>query len=764
MRRVFPFVLLALVLVRAEDEVSIRTQLRSKDPASRELAAERLGSQGDKAAVKALLTLLKDKDWGVRLAATRALAPISSSAARAVLIQQLRTGEIAVIRLRTAQALRANKDPMLAPEVAKGLKGLKGEPRRRLIQALGILGGPSAATALVKQMRSPDVKTRMAVARALGQLGLRVDTMIAGLKDKEEPVRWLCAVGVARIDSNAGREAVLDWIHNAPRKNPVPGYVLRRVGIYGAKANADAMALAVSDRLIKTKQAAALLSIAWHGRLKGCAGAARKYLKARDVVTRALALRVAGLESASLTEKDVKSGLGHKHPIVRYAATRAFLAAGKDPKSALNLVLRSKHENVLLEAVRFAAEQKWKDAVGALSELAAGKTAGKRALLARSAACVALGRLARKDAFPLLLELSKERHWQIRAAALEGMIFCWTKEAIPVYIRHFLDHHSVVRKVVRTNLRYMTRKTFQKQRPYERWWKKFGPKYNLVHPEDLKKKIQRERDKYGYAVAPKKYIQNILGGTDILVVRGRWDFVELVLNDLGVEHTAVFAQKIKTLGLTPKQIVLVNCEGTTDSESSAYLRWFVATGGYMATTDWALVNVLTRTFPNVLSKYARRNTGNDVVVVEACQPESKLLEGAFPFGVRPMWWLEVQAFPIVIEDPIRANVLVDSFDMLQRYGSSAMLVEFPAGLGKVIHSTSHFFLAKEGFASFGTAVKRKRFAADHLGLPMSEIRALDASGFFDQMNETTPISRSYSMFVMLVNFIREKQAIDVNLR
>ena len=132
--------------------------------------------------------------------------------------------------------------------------------------------------------------------------------------------------------------------------------------------------------------------------------------------------------------------------------------------------------------------------------------------------------------------------------------------------------------------------------------------------------------------------------------------------------------------------------------------------------------------------------------------------------MRPKWWLEVQAFPIVINDPVRAEVLVDSFEMLSRYGSSPMLVEFPAGLGKVIHSTSHFFLAKEGFSNFGSAAQRRLFAADHLGLSMKEIRELDARGFFDQMKDTAPISRSYSMFVMLVNFIREKQAIDLKLR
>ena len=60
--------------------------------------------------------------------------------------------------------------------------------------------------------------------------------------------------------------------------------------------------------------------------------------------------------------------------------------------------------------------------------------------------------------------------------------------------------------------------------------------------------------------------------------------------------------------------------------------------------------------------------------------------------------------------------------------------------------------------------RRKIFAADHLGLTIPQIRELENQGVFYDINNTTPISRSYSMFVMLVNFIKEKQAIDVQLR
>jgi hypothetical protein len=49
--------------------------------------------------------------------------------------------------------------------------------------------------------------------------------------------------------------------------------------------------------------------------------------------------------------------------------------------------------------------------------------------------------------------------------------------------------------------------------------------------------------------------------------------------------------------------VLVNCEGSIDSEVTEYLQWMVDCGGYMATTDWSLVNATTKTFPGVVKGY-----------------------------------------------------------------------------------------------------------------------------------------------------------------
>jgi hypothetical protein len=456
-----------------------------------------------------------------------------------------------------------------------------------------------------------------------------------------------------------------------------------------------------------------------------------------------------------LTDEEVEPGLDHKSRVVNYAAARAYLeTAGRNLKVALTQVLGHKKGDVVQVGIRKAVERKAKELLPELTAVAQGKSPLKRDWQTRVAACVAMGRVGGRDAYDDLVALAKNRDWFIRAAAIEGLYHCYETRAIPELIGYFDDKHPVVRMTTRRNLRYMTRKHYPKRKFYVDWWKKYGGTFEWVAPDEQ----ERRARKHGYATP--KYITEILRGTDIVAIKGRWDKVELILEDLGVKHMAVRQQQIKDYGLSPKQVVLVNCEGSVDRHVTEYLQWFVCAGGYMATTDWALVNALDKTFRGVVKGYVKQSTGNDVVLVQPATPGHPTIEGVFGEGIDLKWWLEIQAFPIAIEDPIRSTVLVDSLEMHLRYGSSVMMIEFPAGLGKVMHSTSHFYLQKEGFAHEPDAERRKIFAADHLGLSMKEIRELDAKGAFDDVNKTTSISRSYSMFLMLVNFIDEKRTID----
>ena len=724
------------------------------NPVQREKAARWLARIGGTKAATRLLELTKDGDWGVQVAAIRALGDVPHKPALAELRQLAVRGEIRRVRIAAARALSKLDADGAAGKLAGVMRKIKKEARLPYIEAVGILGGKVAADALAAQLRAPDPDHRLAAAQALVRLRTGQGGLINLLKDKRVDIRYTAAVALAGIDDDKAREALMTFLRK-PRKGH-ESYVLRRIGRRAAATNPVAIEKVVAREIEKTKKPLYFLEVASYGRMAGAAEAARKHLMHRDALTAAYAFEVAALRGGTLAAEAVTKALKSRDRRLRYAAARSALAAAEKAEriDIARTLLAHKLGDVTEVAIRFAVNTKLKPVLDSLWALANGETAAKKEWLARSAATVALGRVGGKGSYKRLLELSNSRDWWQRGAAFEGLYHTKLKQVVPLLIENFNDKHPAVRLTVRRNLKYMTGKHYPQQRFYADWWKRVERKWRFRAPDGVITQLKRD----GYAV---RKVREILSGTDIVAVKGRWDKVELILQDLRVKHQAVRAQELKVFGVTPKQIVLVNCEGSVDSRVTQLLQWMVSCGGYMATTDWALVNATTKTFPQVVGGYVRQSTGNDVVVVEPGEPNHPSVQSVFQDFVDLQWWLEIQAFPIKIEDPIRSRVLVDSLQMLARYGASAMMVEFDAGLGKVLHSTSHFYLQKEGFAHASSVQERRVFAADNLGLTFPEIRALDEKRAFDNVNNTTPISRSYSMFRLLVNFITEKRNIDL---
>ena len=55
-----------------------------------------------------------------------------------------------------------------------------------------------------------------------------------------------------------------------------------------------------------------------------------------------------------------------------------------------------------------------------------------------------------------------------------------------------------------------------------------------------------------------------------------------VLDHLGIKHQVIRPQEMVTVGLNPKQLMLINCEGTIGKKASFEpVRWFVHVGGYI---------------------------------------------------------------------------------------------------------------------------------------------------------------------------------------
>ena len=290
---------------------------------------------------------------------------------------------------------------------------------------------------------------------------------------------------------------------------------------------------------------------------------------------------------------------------------------------------------------------------------------------------------------------------------------------------------------------------------------KLRKRSRMTPQEREKEESDRAKTRYAhekYEFERKRGVE-ILQKARILTVTGAWDHVERVLTHLDIPHTSLRAQELKTTGLNPNQVVLVNCEGNVDKDSQERLRWFVNVGGYLMTTDWALTKTVQPCFPGFMAQFSGSTTGNDVVVVEEAHPGHPFTRGIFTSVPALMWWLEVQAFPIVVTYPERCEVIVDSAAMKQRYGSSPMATTFRWGLGKVQHSVSHFYLQEEGMQKASKPRDRMIFAADNLGLSLAQIRELrETGGFEGQLNEATMrrIAPDYSMFRLIVNVVKEK--------
>jgi HEAT repeat protein len=731
------------------------------------------GLKGDARAEKAALKALEDYDWAVVIRAAETLGKIGGEASRDTLVRLSVEGEIAWIRDAAAAALKAS-DAGGAQARLLGAGRVARDPQfmARAIDAVGVQGTPAAFKPLVgfASHREPDVAA--AAVRAVGRIGaaspgVRKDAVdllrrVLGLRAErkhffayvaaveglgsivdpettgilvEETVRWIdedayVPERIARGLAAPGREGVAAAIRAALAKEKAPPVLRRLVRLSARLGLGDlgpdlAKALADPDDRVRSEAARAL------GVLRS-AGAGP-------------ALRTALGDGSPFVRREAVTALARVLPLAEFQALGTALAADKDQEVRIQFVV----------------------------ELADGNDPGSTAPLlplfedrswrVASAALCAYGAIGSAKDLPPLLPFFGHKDWRVRAAAYEASGRLRAKEAVPHLLEGLKERDPVVRGVCHANLQILTsQKLGPDPAAWAAWWAKNGGALSIVkRSRRSEAEIALEKGdvgRYGTSMYGRRGVE-ILQKARILVVLGRWDHAEKVLGHLGIPHTALRAQELKDAGLNPNQVVLVNCEGTLDKDSTERIQWFVNVGGYLMSTDWALANAVRTAFPGYSGHFPGANTGNDVVVVEEASPGHPFTAGVFTNVPAMKWWLEIQAFPITVEYPERIDILVDSAEMRRRYGSSPLALAFRWGLGKVQHSVSHFALQEEGLTQARGEKQRKVFAADHLGLSLDAIRDLDKEGAFTgALNEATlkKIAPDYSMFRLIVNVVAEK--------
>ncbi len=181
--------------------------------------------------------------------------------------------------------------------------------------------------------------------------------------------------------------------------------------------------------------------------------------------------------------------------------------------------------------------------------------------------------------------------------------------------------------------------------------------------------------------------------SDSVVVKGTYDHIERVFNNIGVEFGYVDSSNFNNFSLNPEQIIFINCPGNLDPHGLRKLKSFVYNGGFLFTTDWALKNIVEKVFPGYI-EYNNRPTRDEVVRVELLSNDDKFLNSILSSDEEPLWWLEGSSYPISIIDKNKVEVLVKSKEIEDNYGESPVFVSFEYGEGKVYHMISHFYLQK----------------------------------------------------------------------
>jgi hypothetical protein len=181
--------------------------------------------------------------------------------------------------------------------------------------------------------------------------------------------------------------------------------------------------------------------------------------------------------------------------------------------------------------------------------------------------------------------------------------------------------------------------------------------------------------------------------SDVVVVDGCYDHVERVLGALDLPFTSLTEQSLQRATLRPEQLLVVNCPGNVGEQAIPVIRDFVASGGSLFTTDWALQNVIEPAFPGFV-EFNQRPTRDDVVGIEVCSATNPFLDGVLDGQDDPQWWLEGSSYPIRILDPARVEVLLRSRALEKKYGEAPVAVLFHYGKGEVFHMISHYYLQR----------------------------------------------------------------------
>jgi hypothetical protein len=178
----------------------------------------------------------------------------------------------------------------------------------------------------------------------------------------------------------------------------------------------------------------------------------------------------------------------------------------------------------------------------------------------------------------------------------------------------------------------------------------------------------------------------VLNPQQVLVVKGQWDDSARTLDKFRIPYNRIGARSMRDIPLDRVKVLIVDCSGYLPRESFQRIRDWVAAGGYLLTTDWALDNTLQKTFPGYV-EWNHKINREGLYEAEAVDPDAILFRNAVPVA---NWRTEMECHLLTVLKPDAVRVLVRSRALAREDGQGILAVTFPFGRGHVLHLVGHF--------------------------------------------------------------------------
>jgi HEAT repeat protein/beta-lactamase regulating signal transducer with metallopeptidase domain len=192
--------------------------LKDENVAVRLAAVQALGNLEDPRAVDALVQALRtDSDAGVREAAASALGEIESARAVPGLIAALGSERVAAVRAKIAWALGEIEDARAVEALGAAVRDPEVEVRRQVVWALGEIESATAVPMLIPALRDADAETRKQAAWALGEIESpdAIDALATATKDANAEVRKEAVSALGQIEDKRALPALTVAIGDA---------------------------------------------------------------------------------------------------------------------------------------------------------------------------------------------------------------------------------------------------------------------------------------------------------------------------------------------------------------------------------------------------------------------------------------------------------------------------------------------------------------------------------------------------------------------